>query len=72
MNGDIYSQNIKGKRGKKKAEGEIVRILERANKTIVGVYEDSRNFGFVVADDKRIHHDIFIPKAEKGGAKTET
>jgi len=71
MNGDIVIAKIlKENEEKKKAEGEIVRILERANKTIVGVYEDSRNFGFVVADDKRIHHDIFIPKAEKGGAKT--
>ncbi|NLZ49038.1 MAG: ribonuclease R [Clostridiales bacterium] len=71
MNGDIVIAKIlKENEEKKKAEGEIVRILERANKTIVGVYEDSRNFGFVVADDKRIYHDIFIPKAEKNGAKT--
>ncbi|WP_163192100.1 ribonuclease R [Clostridium thermarum] len=71
MNGDIViAKVLKENVERKKAEGEIVRILERANKTIVGVYEDSRNFGFVVADDKRITDDIFIPKAEKNGAKT--
>lgn len=71
MNGDVVIAKIlKENEEKRKSEGEIVRILDRANKTIVGVYEDSRNFGFVVADDKRIHHDIFIPKAEKSGAKT--
>jgi ribonuclease R len=71
MNGDlVIAKILKENEEKRKAEGEIVRILERANKTIVGVYEDSRNFGFVVADDKRIHHDIFIPKGEKAGAQT--
>ena len=71
MNGDIViAKVLKENLEKKKSEGEIVRILERANKTIVGVYEDSRNFGFVVADDKRINDDIFIPKGEKNGAKT--
>jgi ribonuclease R len=71
MNGDIVIAKIlKENVERKKSEGEIVRILERANKTMVGVYEDSRNFGFVVADDKRINDDIFIPKGEKNGAKT--
>ncbi len=53
----------------KKSEGEIIRILERANKEIVGIYEDSRNFGFVVPDDPRINSDIFIPKSEMNNAK---
>jgi len=54
----------------KKSEGEIIRILERANSEVVGTYEDSRNFGFVVPDDKKLSMDIFIPKAERNGAKT--
>ncbi|WP_082233435.1 ribonuclease R [Halobacillus massiliensis] len=49
-------------------EGTVIRILERATKRVVGTYESSRNFGFVVADDKRIPHDIFIPKAQSNGA----
>ncbi|WP_442860815.1 ribonuclease R [Alkaliphilus sp. B6464] len=53
----------------RKAEGEIIRILERANTEVVGVYEDSRNFGFVVPDDPKINVDIFIPKSETNGAK---
>lgn len=48
----------------KKSEGEIIRILHRANKEVVGTYEDSRNFGFVIPDDKRISVDIYIPKNE--------
>ncbi|SET74499.1 RNAse R [Natronincola peptidivorans] len=53
----------------KKAEGEVIRILERANNEIVGTYEDSRNFGFVVPDDNKINVDIFIPKADRNAAK---
>lgn len=71
MNGDIVIAKIlKEELNGRKCEGEIIRILERANKTIIGTYEDSKNFGFVVSDDKRIADDIFIPKAEKNGAKT--
>jgi ribonuclease R len=46
-------------------EGQIIRILERANKQIVGTFFSSRNYGFVVPDDKRLaSKDIFIPKEE--------
>ncbi len=71
MNGDIVLAKIlKEKNNGKKCEGEITRIVERTNKTIIGTYDDSKNFGFVVADDKRIAQDIFIPKAERNGAQT--
>lgn len=51
-------------------EGEVVRILERANRTIVGTFELEKHFGFVIPDDKRISQDIFIPKERINGAKT--
>lgn len=71
MNGDRVMVKItKEKVKNKKCEGEIIRILERCNKMIIGTYEDSRNFGFVVPHDKRMVQDIFIPKAEKNGAKS--
>jgi ribonuclease R len=54
----------------RKPEGEVIRILKRANERIVGTFESSRNFGFVVPDDKRLGHDIFIPKSESLGANT--
>ena len=53
----------------RRAEGEIIRILKRANATMVGTFEESRHFGFVIPDDKKIYHDIFIPKDEISGAK---
>ncbi|WP_077327949.1 ribonuclease R [Virgibacillus siamensis] len=51
-------------------EGTVIRILERATHQIVGTFENNRSFGFVVADDKRIPNDIFIPKGAFGGAVT--
>lgn len=53
----------------KRIEGEIIRIINRANKDVVGTFEKSENFGFVVPDDKRIYQDIFIPKESINGAK---
>jgi len=56
--------------GDKRAEGEIIKIVKRANKTVVGTFESSKYFGFVVPDDPRISGDIFIPKDEINGAKS--
>jgi len=52
----------------RKREGEVIRILTRANEKVVGTYESSRYFGFVVPDEKRLAQDIFIPKNEDSGA----
>lgn len=49
-------------------EGKVIRIIERAVIQVVGTYEDNRSFGFVIADDKRIPSDVFIPKANTHGA----
>ncbi|SHE33377.1 ribonuclease R [Clostridium fallax] len=71
MNGDIVVVRIvREDKGAKKCEGEIVSVVERANKTAIGEYEDSKNFGFVIVDDKRFQKDIFIPKRDKKNAKT--
>ncbi|MCI7330141.1 MAG: ribonuclease R [Selenomonadaceae bacterium] len=51
-------------------EGEIIRVLERANERIVGTYESSRTFGFVTPDNTKLNNDIFIPKKAAHGAKT--
>lgn len=53
-----------------KAEGEIIQILERGITNIVGTYEDIKGFGFVVADDKNVSQDIYIPKGKSKGAVT--
>ncbi|MGH7981985.1 MAG: ribonuclease R [Candidatus Udaeobacter sp.] len=52
---DIPSDRIKGRR-----EGRVIRILERAHNTIVGTLQRSRNFYYVVPDDPRFVHDIYV------------
>ncbi len=74
MNGAMHDDRVvvrplSSARGEHKRSGEVIRILERANQEMVGNYEDSQNFGFVVPDDRKISHDIFIPKSESKGAK---
>ncbi|MBO0695464.1 MAG: ribonuclease R, partial [Verrucomicrobia bacterium] len=48
-------ERIKGRR-----EGRVIRILERAHDTIVGTLQRSRNFYYVVPDDPRIVHDVYV------------
>ncbi len=69
MHGDrIVARVAKRSNDGKKCEGEVIRIIERVNKEIVGTFESSKNFGFVVADDRRLNMDIYIPKSEFNGA----
>src|SRR5712671_6914720 len=49
------SRRIKGRR-----EGRVIRILERAHDTIVGTLQRSRSFYYVVPDDPRFVHDVYV------------
>lgn len=51
-------------------EGKVIRILEHANTVVIGTYEKSKSFGFVIPDDKKLGCDIFIPKGESMNAGT--
>lgn len=53
----------------KRAEGEVIKILEKAKGNIVGTFELLKGFGFVVCDDRKTE-DIFIPKEKTKGAVT--
>ena len=69
MPGDtVKVQVLPPRRGGRK-EAEVVEILERAVVSVVGTYEQSANFGFVVPDDGRLGRDIFIPKEHRNGAE---
>ncbi|MED4045147.1 ribonuclease R, partial [Priestia aryabhattai] len=68
MHGDIVLARVLSESSGARREGTIVKILERGTQQIVGTYTQSKNFGFVIADDKKIAGDIFIPKAARNGA----
>lgn len=64
----LYKVLHKAEKGKK-ADGVIVKILERGTQRIVGTFEaNSKGYGFVVADDKKIGKDIFISRDHTKGA----
>jgi ribonuclease R len=67
MNGDRVVARItrdldyaRAKKVSGRAEGRIIRILERAHDTIVGTLQQSRNFFYVVPDDPRLVHNIYV------------
>lgn len=68
LNGDTVMVRINHDASGKRIEGEVIRILQRANTVVVGTYQDMKGFGFVQPDDKRINTDIFIPKEASKGA----
>lgn len=62
MNGDTVLVRLSNKAAGTRPEGEIIRILKRANTDMVGTFTEGEYYGFVIVDDKRINKDIFIPK----------
>ena len=50
-------------------EGIIIKILKHQKDTIVGTFQNCKNFGFVVPDDKKFGTDIFISKNNFAKAK---
>lgn len=53
----------------KRQEGKVVEILTHANNEIVGFFEKSSSYGFVLPDNQRLNEDIFIPEKAVNGAK---
>ncbi|MBV8815849.1 MAG: ribonuclease R [Verrucomicrobia bacterium] len=56
-------------RGSRKRVGKVIKILERANSRIVGTLQQSQKFYYVVPDDPRLVHDIYVPMAADGSGR---
>lgn len=50
------------------AQQQIEKKEKPKNRKVVGTYEQSKNYGFVVPDNRKLSADIFIPKEKAGGA----
>jgi len=70
LNGDkvMISLTRKGGEGSR-PEGRVVKVIERGSKEVVGTFQNSRNFGFVIPDDERFGYDIFIKKSKTLNAR---
>ena len=69
MHGDRVVARIERVKEGGRVEGRIIRILERANASIVGRYDRGDDgMGYVVPFDRRVLMDIFVPPGQEGGA----
>jgi ribonuclease R len=57
-----------GARAGQRTEGRVIRILERARDTIVGTLQHSKNFYYVVPDDPRIIHNVYVKPQQNRSA----
>jgi ribonuclease R len=69
MHGDRAAVRVAGRDTRGRAIGEVVEVLERANRRIVGRLHAEHGVLFLVPEDRRIAHDILVPPAEAGKAK---
>lgn len=68
MHQDTVQITVKPGQSGKRREGAVNRIVKRGTDRIVGLYQESRNFEFVIPDNERYTRDIFVPKEDSGGA----
>lgn len=68
LHGDKVQIVASAARAGRRPEGAVVRVLERANETLVGYFQKNKNFGFVIPDNQKISTDIFIPQGRDMGA----
>ena len=61
---DTVEVNIFRRRGGKKLEGEITRVIERKKTEFVGILDLQKTFAFVRPTDFRMYTDFFIPKGK--------
>ena len=64
----VEARIISAPSDKRRVEAKIVRVVERGTDQIVGVFQKSPGFGFVIPDDHKLSDDIFIPKEYCNGA----
>ncbi len=73
VNGAFHKDKVRvallaGQKGKRQ-EAQVIEILERSIKQIVGIFDKSnKNYGFVIPDNAKIGDDIFVPTERSKGA----
>src|ERR1700704_4019699 len=69
MHGDRVVVRIEPIKDGGRAEGRVIRVLERSNSSLVGRYDrDDTGMGHVAPFDRRVLMDIVVPAGQEGGA----
>jgi ribonuclease R len=69
LHGDRVTAKRIGVDRRGRPEGEIVDVVARANREVVGRIHEERGVWFVEAENRRISQDLMIPPAERGSAQ---
>ncbi len=64
----VMCRIVKQPTSERRAEAEVIEILQRGPESLVGTYQENENFGFVVPDDQKYSRDVFVPKKLSKGA----
>ena len=73
VNGAFHKDTVRvslltGQNGRRQ-EAQVIEILARGMRQIVGIYDKSnKNYGFVIPDNTKICEDIFVPAERSKGA----
>lgn len=68
MHNDRVVVRLLGKGGGAKPEGEVIRVLQRHNTTVVGTFDRGKKHSFVIPDESRLNWDILVNKSDYSGA----
>lgn len=68
-NDRVVAEITKPATDERRAEGAIIKVVEREITKVVGEFQSNKTFGFVIADEKKFNQDIYIPKKYFSGAK---
>ncbi len=69
MHADIVGVKVNAERSREGRSGVVVKVLERANTTVVGRYERHGRLGIVVPTDPRIRTEVFVGTRDSSGAE---
>jgi len=69
IHGDRVVARVSGIDRRGRREGAIVEVLQRNTHNVVGRFFRESGIGFVIPDNKRITHDIAVPKDYQGPAQ---
>jgi ribonuclease R len=69
LHGDRAVARVSGVDRRGRREGDIVEVLARANRDVVGRLHEERGVHFIVAENRRINQDFLVPADGIGQAK---
>ncbi|MCM1108423.1 MAG: RNB domain-containing ribonuclease [Clostridium sp.] len=70
MNGDRVRVAMLARRRNHVREAEVTEILKRSDKQFVGTLRVSKDFAFLMTEDRTLANDIFIPRSALKGGKS--